>query len=158
MFSLCPGEGPTNLVPVRIRVLSVRRIQPHMYPCNSAPSDAWTSWVWRWNSYLLSCPIPMVSPVQKFFCFSLFVSKWNRSTTDRDPSFSMFWIPRCDRKNPITTIVVIGIFGLLSDRKQKSRPDYSQNSRLLTSSLFLGVTVPHKPSVSEEYRFLSFVF
>jgi hypothetical protein len=38
-LSLCPGEGPANLVAVRIRSLSVLRMEPHMYPRNSAPSD-----------------------------------------------------------------------------------------------------------------------
>ena len=37
--SLCPAEGPANLVAVRIPRLSVRRRQPHMYPRTSAPSD-----------------------------------------------------------------------------------------------------------------------
>ena len=37
--SLCPAEGPANLVAVRIPRLSVRRRQPHMYPRSSAPSD-----------------------------------------------------------------------------------------------------------------------
>ena len=37
--SLCPAERPANLVAVRIRCLSVRRMQPHMYPRSSAPSD-----------------------------------------------------------------------------------------------------------------------
>jgi hypothetical protein len=36
---LCPGEDPTNLVTVRIRCLSVLRIQPHIYPRSSVPSD-----------------------------------------------------------------------------------------------------------------------
>ena len=39
VLSLCPTEGPANLVAVRIRCLSVRLIQPHMYPRRSAPSD-----------------------------------------------------------------------------------------------------------------------
>ncbi len=42
-LSLCPPEGPTNLVTVRIRCLSVGHMQPHMYPrskCRrSVPSD-----------------------------------------------------------------------------------------------------------------------
>jgi hypothetical protein len=37
--SLCPTEGPANLVPVRIPSLSVRLREPHMYPRSSAPSD-----------------------------------------------------------------------------------------------------------------------
>ena len=40
--SLCPVEGVANLVAVRIRCLSVRRIQPHMYPRRSAPSDVYS--------------------------------------------------------------------------------------------------------------------
>ena len=39
VLSLCPEEGPTNLVAVRIRCLSVWHRQPHMYPRRSAPSD-----------------------------------------------------------------------------------------------------------------------
>ena len=39
VFSLCPAEGPVNLVVVRIRYLSVRSMQPHMYPRRSSPSD-----------------------------------------------------------------------------------------------------------------------
>jgi len=42
VLSLCPGERPTNLVTVRIRCLSVQRIQPHMYPRSSAPSHVWS--------------------------------------------------------------------------------------------------------------------
>ena len=38
-LSLCPTEGPTNMVTVRIRGLSVCRMDPHMYPRSSAPSD-----------------------------------------------------------------------------------------------------------------------
>ena len=38
-FSLCPGEGPANLVAVRIRCVSVLCTQPHMYPQSSAPSN-----------------------------------------------------------------------------------------------------------------------
>ena len=41
-LSLCPPEGPANLVVVRIRSLSVRRMEPHMYPRNSAPSDVYS--------------------------------------------------------------------------------------------------------------------
>ena len=41
-LSLCPPEGPGNLVVVRIRSLSVRRMEPHMYPRNSAPSDVYS--------------------------------------------------------------------------------------------------------------------
>ena len=41
-LSLCPPEGPANLVVVRIRGLSVRRMEPHMYPRNSAPSDVYS--------------------------------------------------------------------------------------------------------------------
>ena len=40
--SLCPAEGAANLVAVRIRCLSVRRMQPHMYPRSSAPSDVYS--------------------------------------------------------------------------------------------------------------------
>ncbi len=40
--SLCPGEGPANLVDVRIPRLSVRRSQPHMYPRSSEPSDVYS--------------------------------------------------------------------------------------------------------------------
>ena len=38
-LSLCPAEGPANMVPVRIRGLSVCRMDPHMYPRSSAPAD-----------------------------------------------------------------------------------------------------------------------
>ena len=38
-LSLCPAEGPANLVAVRIPRLSVRHRQPHMYPRRSVPSD-----------------------------------------------------------------------------------------------------------------------
>ena len=38
-LSLCPAEGPANMVAVRIRGLSVCRMDPHMYPRSSAPSD-----------------------------------------------------------------------------------------------------------------------
>jgi hypothetical protein len=38
-LSLCPAQDPTNLVAVRIGCLSVRCMQPHMYPQSSAPSD-----------------------------------------------------------------------------------------------------------------------
>jgi hypothetical protein len=39
-LSLCPTEGVANLVAVRIRSLSVRRMPPHiMYPRTSTPSD-----------------------------------------------------------------------------------------------------------------------
>ena len=38
-LSLCRAEGPSNLVIVRIRCLSVCCIQPYMYPRMSAPSD-----------------------------------------------------------------------------------------------------------------------
>ena len=37
--SLCPVEGPANLVVVRIHCLSVLCIQTHMYPQSSAPSN-----------------------------------------------------------------------------------------------------------------------
>ena len=40
--SLCPPEGPANLVAVRIPRLSVRRRQPHMYLRSSAPSDVYS--------------------------------------------------------------------------------------------------------------------
>ena len=40
--SLCPAEGAANLVAVRIRCLSVRRMKPHMYPRSSAPSDVYS--------------------------------------------------------------------------------------------------------------------
>ncbi len=40
--SLCPAEGAVNLVTVRIRCLSVRHMQPHMYPRRSAPSDVYS--------------------------------------------------------------------------------------------------------------------
>jgi hypothetical protein len=40
--SLCPAEGPGNLVSVRISRLSVRRRQPHMYLRSSAPSDVYS--------------------------------------------------------------------------------------------------------------------
>jgi len=38
-LSLCPEQGPANLVAVRIECLSVRCMQTHMYPQSSAPSD-----------------------------------------------------------------------------------------------------------------------
>jgi hypothetical protein len=38
-LSLCLVQDPANLVAVRIGCLSVRCIQPHMYPQSSAPSD-----------------------------------------------------------------------------------------------------------------------
>jgi hypothetical protein len=38
-LSLCPAQDPANLVAVRIGCLSVRCIQPHMYPQSSAVSD-----------------------------------------------------------------------------------------------------------------------
>ena len=41
-LSLCPAEGPANLVAVRIPRLSVRRRQPHMYLRSSAPSDVYS--------------------------------------------------------------------------------------------------------------------
>ena len=37
-LSLCPAEGPAKLVAVRIRGLSLRRMQPHTYLRSSAPS------------------------------------------------------------------------------------------------------------------------
>ena len=37
--TVCPTEGPSNLVAVRIRCLSVWNIQPHMYPRRSTSSD-----------------------------------------------------------------------------------------------------------------------
>jgi hypothetical protein len=37
--SLCPAEGPANLVAVRIPRLSVWHRQPHMYPRSSVPLD-----------------------------------------------------------------------------------------------------------------------
>jgi hypothetical protein len=40
--SLCPAEGPANLVAVRIPRLSVRSRQPHMYLRSSAPSDVYS--------------------------------------------------------------------------------------------------------------------
>ena len=40
--SLCPAEDVANLVAVRIRCLSVRRRQPHMYPLTSVPSDVYS--------------------------------------------------------------------------------------------------------------------
>ena len=40
-LSLCPPEGPANLVAVRIDRLSVRYWQTHMYPRSSVPSDVW---------------------------------------------------------------------------------------------------------------------
>ena len=42
-FLLCPGEGPTSMVVVWIRCLSVRCIQPHMYPRSSTPSDSYSN-------------------------------------------------------------------------------------------------------------------
>ena len=41
-LSLCPTEGPVNMVPVRIRGLSVCRMDPHMYPRSSARLDVYT--------------------------------------------------------------------------------------------------------------------
>jgi hypothetical protein len=41
-LSLCPTEGVANLVAVRIRCLSVGRMQTHMYPRSSAPSDVYS--------------------------------------------------------------------------------------------------------------------
>jgi hypothetical protein len=38
-LSLCPPEGPANLVVIRIRGLSLRRMEPHTYLRSSAPSD-----------------------------------------------------------------------------------------------------------------------
>jgi hypothetical protein len=38
-LSVCPEEGRTNLVTVRIRCVSVLRTHPHMYPRSSAPLD-----------------------------------------------------------------------------------------------------------------------
>ena len=40
--SLCPVEGVGNLVAVRIRYLSVRRMQTHLYPRSSAPLDVYS--------------------------------------------------------------------------------------------------------------------
>ena len=40
--SLCPAEGAANLVAVRIRYLSVWRMEPHMYARSSAPSDVYS--------------------------------------------------------------------------------------------------------------------
>ena len=40
--SLCPAEGPANLVAVRIPRLSVRRRQSPMYLRSSAPSDVYS--------------------------------------------------------------------------------------------------------------------
>jgi len=40
--SLCPAEGPANLVAVRIPRLYGRRRQPHMYLRSSAPSDVYS--------------------------------------------------------------------------------------------------------------------
>ena len=41
-LSLCPVEGPANLVAVRIRCVSVLRTHPHMYPRSSARLDVCT--------------------------------------------------------------------------------------------------------------------
>ena len=41
-LSLCPPEGPANLVVVRIRCVSVLRTHPHMYPRISARLDVCT--------------------------------------------------------------------------------------------------------------------
>jgi hypothetical protein len=38
-LSLCPAQGRTNLVAVRIRCVSVLHTHPHMYPRSSAPLD-----------------------------------------------------------------------------------------------------------------------
>ena len=38
-LSLCPAQGPANLVAVRIRGLSLRRMEHHTYLRSSAPSD-----------------------------------------------------------------------------------------------------------------------
>ena len=38
-LSLCPAEGPSCLVVVRIHGLSVRHMEPHIYSRDSAPSD-----------------------------------------------------------------------------------------------------------------------
>ena len=40
-LSLCPVEGPTNLVTVRILCVSVLRTHPHMYPRNSVRLDVY---------------------------------------------------------------------------------------------------------------------
>ena len=42
VFSLCPAEGPANLVAVRIPRLYGRRRQPHIYLRSSAPSDVYS--------------------------------------------------------------------------------------------------------------------
>jgi hypothetical protein len=41
-LSLCPAEGPANLVVVRIRCVSVLHTHPHMYPRSSAHLDVCT--------------------------------------------------------------------------------------------------------------------
>jgi hypothetical protein len=41
-LSLCPVEGVANLVALRIRCLSVQRMQTHRYPRSSAPSDVYS--------------------------------------------------------------------------------------------------------------------
>jgi hypothetical protein len=41
-LSLCPTEGPANLVAVRIRCVSVLRTHPHMYPRISGRLDVST--------------------------------------------------------------------------------------------------------------------
>ncbi len=42
VHSLCPAEGPANLVAVRIPRLSVCHRQPHMYLRSSVPSDVYS--------------------------------------------------------------------------------------------------------------------
>ena len=41
-LSLCPVEGRANLVPVRIRCVSVLRTHPHMYPRRSTRLDVYS--------------------------------------------------------------------------------------------------------------------
>ncbi len=39
VLSVCPAEGQSNMVAVRIRWVSVLRTHPHMYPTSSAPLE-----------------------------------------------------------------------------------------------------------------------
>ena len=41
-LSLCPAEGPRNLLAVRIRCVSVLRTHPHMYPRRSTHLDVYS--------------------------------------------------------------------------------------------------------------------
>ena len=41
-FSLCPAEGPRNLIAVRIRCVSVLGTHPYMYPRRSTSLDTYS--------------------------------------------------------------------------------------------------------------------